>query len=41
MEDRELLVANVTTREPGDADFSPLAGLLKPADVRLAPASDN
>ena len=33
MEDRELMVANATTREPGDAEFSPLAALLNPADA--------
>ena len=33
MEDRELMVANATTREPGVAEFSPLAALLKPADA--------
>ena len=29
MEDRELMVANATTREPGGAEFFPLAALLK------------
>ena len=41
MEDRELKVASATAREPGDADFAPLAVLLQPkqADVVLHAAS--
>lgn len=33
MEDRELQVANVTARGPGEADFAPLASLMQQADA--------